>query len=359
MPEDTSSGACDDAYQRLSRFLNTMPGGFPETGTKVEIKILKRLFTVPEAEMLMKMTVSPETAAVIAERAGMALEEAEKMLESMSKQGSCMRFRAGGQTLYAAVSFAIGIYEYHLNTIDRELAELFEEYLPHLGAQWTCQKTQQVRFVPIGAAIDTSQVVATYDLVRDLARQKDSIMVAECICRKEQGLLGHECEKPHETCIRFGMVADYCVENRMGRPITTEECLEIIDGAEEHGLVLMTTNCEDIVNVCSCCSCCCAVLKSLKALPEPAKHAVSSFRSWIDPDVCRLCGTCLERCPMEAITKGQDFSSIDGSRCIGCGLCVNSCPENAISLEAKPETATPPANVGERNRRMLEERGLL
>lgn len=357
MSEAITSGE-DDTYLRLSRFLDTMPGGFPRTESGVEIEILKKFFTVPEADMLMQMSVTPETALVIATRAGLGVEEAEAMLESLSRQGCCLRVRKSNETLYMATSFVVGIYEYHLKAIDRELAEMFEEYLPYLGKQWTTQKTQQVRIVPVGAAIDTKPLIANYDRVKEIAQCQENIAVAECICRREQGLLGHECNHPHETCIRFGMLADYCVENETGRRISKRQCLKIIDRAQESGLVLMTTNCIDIVNVCSCCSCCCAVLKSVKALGRPADYTVTSFQACIDPDVCQLCGACLKRCPMDAIVEGDDFSSVDNSRCIGCGLCVATCPESAIALDARSDAVTPPLNVAERNMKMLEERGL-
>lgn len=47
MPEAILLDERDDTYRRLSKFLDRMPGGFPETDTGVEIKILKKLFTVP------------------------------------------------------------------------------------------------------------------------------------------------------------------------------------------------------------------------------------------------------------------------------------------------------------------------
>ncbi|MBM4237574.1 MAG: 4Fe-4S ferredoxin, partial [Euryarchaeota archaeon] len=188
--------------------------------------------------------------------------------------------------------------------------------------------------------------------------RQDNIALAECICRRKQHLLGHECAHPHETCIRFGVLADYFVENGAGRRIGMDECLRIIDRAEEECLVLMTTNCEEIFNVCSCCSCCCAVLKSLKALPEPAKYTVSSFQARIDPVLCKHCNTCFKRCQMDAVIRGEDYNSIDGSRCIGCGLCAARCPASAITLKARPGVVAPPLNVAERNTRILEERGL-
>lgn len=46
---------------------------------------------------------------------------------------------------------------------------------------------------------------------------------------------------------------------------------------------------------------------------------------------CVQCGTCVEKCPMDAIdlAKGQ----IDTERCIACLGCINNCPERAMRMK--------------------------
>ena len=39
----------DDVYKRLRAFFDRLPGGFPETDTGVEIKILKKMYNPAEA----------------------------------------------------------------------------------------------------------------------------------------------------------------------------------------------------------------------------------------------------------------------------------------------------------------------
>ena len=41
----------EDVYTRLREFLDAMPGGFPATGTGVELKILKKLYSPEDAEL--------------------------------------------------------------------------------------------------------------------------------------------------------------------------------------------------------------------------------------------------------------------------------------------------------------------
>jgi len=46
-------------------------------------------------------------------------------------------------------------------------------------------------------------------------------------------------------------------------------------------------------------------------------------------DACRLCGTCMEVCPNEAIKVGDEWV-VDYSKCDGCERCVRNCPYEAL-----------------------------
>ncbi|WP_298061258.1 4Fe-4S binding protein [uncultured Rikenella sp.] len=53
----------------------------------------------------------------------------------------------------------------------------------------------------------------------------------------------------------------------------------------------------------------------------------------IDPDKCVACGTCIDECPVGAISAG-DVYVIDPSACSECGTCADVCPAEAIAPEA-------------------------
>ena len=65
----------------------------------------------------------------------------------------------------------------------------------------------------------------------------------------------------------------------------------------------------------------------------------TNFLSYIDKSKCVGCGTCMEKCPVDAI-QGDDNNKADRNAdlCIGCGICAYFCPENAISLLEGPRT---------------------
>jgi len=349
----------NDVYTRLREFLDNMPGGYPTTESGVELKILKKLFTPEQAEITMKLTAMPEPVAQIAPRLGMDEAKAAETLESMAQGGLIVRVRAGDQAMYGAVSYMVGVYEFHLNKIDRELSELMEEYLPHIGEVWKSVKTKQLRVVPVGAALKGDKQVATYNQVRELVKDKQLIAVAPCICTKEQEHMGHKCDRPQERCILFDMFAQFYLDNGMARQITQDELAGLLKMGEEQALVFSPTNAKEIMNICLCCKCCCAVMRILQKFERPADQVQSSHQAKIDPEACVMCGTCEDRCQIQAIKEGDEAYEVDTARCIGCGVCVPTCPEEAISLVDKPEPATVPENFLEMQIRLGQERGVM
>ena len=46
---------------------------------------------------------------------------------------------------------------------------------------------------------------------------------------------------------------------------------------------------------------------------------------------CVSCGSCVDTCPVNAISEGDAQYVIDADTCVDCGACVESCPVEAIS----------------------------
>jgi electron transport complex protein RnfB len=357
-PAEGGRNMSEDVYARLREFMDTLPSGYPATPSGVEIKILKKLFTPDQAELTMKLSQEPEEVQSIAARTGMAEKELAEKLEELAQKGCIFRVRDGEKRLYRAYQFIVGVYEFQLNTLDREFAELFEEYLPHIGLSVMQVETSQMRVIPLESAIQTTSAVETYNRVRDLVRQQEIISVESCICRKEQGLLGHECEKPKEVCLGFGDFARFYIDNGMGREISVDEALAVLDTAEEAGLVLSPTNSQKIDAICCCCSCCCPVLKFAKLSPRPADMVTSYYVAELDAELCTGCELCLDRCQMDAIEEVDGEWAVADGRCVGCGLCVADCPVDAIAMVAKPGTEAPPMDFNKTLDQIGAERGL-
>ncbi len=53
----------------------------------------------------------------------------------------------------------------------------------------------------------------------------------------------------------------------------------------------------------------------------------------VDPDLCTGCGTCVEQCPMGALSMtGEDIPRVAEGACIACFCCQEICPEKAVTL---------------------------
>ena len=59
----------------------------------------------------------------------------------------------------------------------------------------------------------------------------------------------------------------------------------------------------------------------------------AAITSVVDEDKCCGCGTCIEMCPYNAITKNErGLAQVEPAVCKGCGVCGASCPEGAITM---------------------------
>jgi len=112
----------DLVYESLADALNGLPNGFPRTASKVEIGILKKLFSPEEAFLAGQLSRTRETAEAIASRTGLAPQETGALLQKMADRGLIWDFDEGGRHVFRLAPFIVGIYE--STDIDHELAHL-------------------------------------------------------------------------------------------------------------------------------------------------------------------------------------------------------------------------------------------
>lgn len=48
-------------------------------------------------------------------------------------------------------------------------------------------------------------------------------------------------------------------------------------------------------------------------------------------DDCVSCATCVDECPVDAISEGDGKYVIDADACVDCGACEGVCPTGAIT----------------------------
>lgn len=335
-----------DLYRRLARHLDRQPGGFPETPTGVEIRILKLLFTPEEAAMALHLNLVEERSEVLGLRAGLDPGEAVRLLEGMAEKGLIFRSKKEGKApRYMAAQFIVGIWELQVNRLTPELVAAMEAYVPWLVDADTWRKTPQMRVIPVQESVESDLRILTYEKAFSLIEHKTSFVVAPCICRLERGMQGEACDRPLETCINFGEEEDFYRWTGAGRKASREEVREILASASKAGLVLQPSNDRDVKWICCCCGCCCGLLRTFRQLPNPGEVVASPFYAFLDKDLCTACGICMKRCPMGAFSREGKKMLFDKKRCIGCGLCVDTCPAAALRLLRKDTPPPVPQNI--------------
>jgi Na+-translocating ferredoxin:NAD+ oxidoreductase subunit B len=347
----------DDVFERLANALDRLPNGFPRTDSRVEIRILKKIFTPEEAALACQLTRTFEPVDEIARRVGMPAGETRERLLGMVRRGMIWLDKQDGKASFRLAPFVVGLYEAQIESMDHELAHLVEEYLASGGAAGIMGPEPALhRVIPTHGTVK-SEAILPYEDVRAILLAARTFAVRDCICRIQQDMLGHECRFPLRVCLGFSQ------HERDPHPgdISQAEALSLLEKSEEVGLVHTVSNVmEGVGYVCNCCGCCCAILRGITDFGIQNSVAYANYYAVIDRDFCTNCGTCIERCQVGAILEEDGVSVVDRARCIGCGLCVTGCPGDIARLERKPETEIvhPPKDFAEWEHQRLHSRGL-
>jgi electron transport complex protein RnfB len=340
-------------YRQLQIQLDKYPIGYPATQSGVEIDILKYFFTPLQAKIVLCLTLRSIPVAKIRKRLKekfnieLSHDDLSAMLDEMFMKGVISRSGSAGPPRYSVAMLAIGMFEYHVDDLTRELVEMIHKYFDEaFSAEFFRSSLPQLRTSPHMKAIVPEYIVDTYDNMRHfITKTKETIHVANCVCKQGEAIMGKPCRQTDniEVCLLIGSTS-YAARNR-ARQISKEECLSILDMAEEKGMVLQPGNSRKPNCICICCGCCCGVLTTAKKQSQPARFFVSNYYARIDAALCKGCGVCVQRCQMDAIIQeGKNFR-MDLDRCIGCGLCVTKCKLEAVKLIKKAKVTVPPMNT--------------
>jgi len=311
-------------YRKLQQHLDRLPVGYPETESGVEIRILKHLFTLEEAEIAIDLDLLPTTAEKIHKRiknSKYSVEDLEKELDKMADKGAINRHvKRNGLRLFSNALLAIGMFEFQVNRMTKEFYSDFVQYLDEAYRdEFLRTRIPQLRTIPTEGSIAPDLPIMTYDNIRNIiSTYNGPIAVANCVCKQGHEMLGNPCTqtKVREICFAVGSAARKDIEEGLGKLF----CL------------------------CLCCGCCCEILTSCKPLENPAQYFATNYRAIVDTETCIGCGICENRCQIEAISIIDEKSVIDYERCIGCGLCVTSCTQEAMKLEQVEHPKIPPKN---------------
>jgi Fe-S-cluster-containing hydrogenase component 2/predicted transcriptional regulator len=351
-------------HRRLQQHLDELPIRFPATESGVELRILRRLFTPEEAVIALALSAVPEPVETIARRLPGQDEAAlERALDRLVEKGAIFGGRLlarEGRKRYSRAPLVVGIYEAQVDRLTKEMQQDFEQYAREgFAAALLSAKTKQMRTVPVNARFVPDRLVGRYDDARSWIAEGEGPWAARnCVCRQGHDLIGEPCRQTsaRRVCLMIGAAAKASLDTGEGQPLTREDSLALLDQAERDGMVLQPANAQKPLFICLCCGCCCGMLRAAKQFPKPAEYLQSNYRAVVDRERCAECGSCRERCPMEALSDEDGATAVDHDRCIGCGVCVPACTSDAIRLEAKEKPRVPPKDLRSMYGKIMSER---
>ncbi|MHA2203810.1 MAG: ATP-binding protein [Candidatus Hodarchaeales archaeon] len=342
-----------EIYRDLQEHLDHLPVGFPSTESGVEIRLLARLFDLKEAKVALHMKYEFEPVEDIFERIPkslMTLETLRASLNNMAKKGAIMTSQKENKSLYSLAMWVIGMYEFQVNNLTEDFLKDVSQYSTEAFNKElvkSASSLSQFRVIPVNKSVSYKSEVATYNQLRKVIENLNGpIAVTNCICRQRRDLEGNPCEKSdlREVCMPLGPFAQHYIDQNIGRAISKEEAIKLVQIAEEKGFIVQSGNSQEPGFFCLCCGDCCGYLTGMKQLPRPVNYFNTYYFAEVDEELCSACETCIDRCQMNAISIFEDVLNVDRDRCLGCGLCVSTCPEEAIQLHKKEEVYIPPSD---------------
>ncbi|MBR7011067.1 MAG: FAD-dependent oxidoreductase, partial [Oscillospiraceae bacterium] len=169
--------------------------------------------------------------------------------------------------------------------------------------------------IPVEKAIEHENQSVSVEHISHWLNKYDKYSVGQCTCRKQQTMRGEGSGQINgEFCMGMGDMAEYQVDKGMGRYVSYEEALEILERSERHGFVHQITNIDGedkIVAICNCAAGVCNALRTSQLYNTP-NMSRSAYRAHVESEKCVACGKCVEVCPVGAAKLGQKLCTKNG-----------------------------------------------
>jgi electron transport complex protein RnfB len=362
----------EEIYSRFINWLRQTWWGLPE-GDEL-MPLIKARYTPEEAALLTGMPFSGRNLEELAEMKGMDPAELDAQLHAMARKGLVFRSRRGETVRYSLndsffVFYRSSFWSGGTDEASKSIAPLVNQYHLHgFMDQYAGVQTKGLRTIPIEKTIEDPRRILPYEDVVKVLDAQEYFSVSICPCRHRKNLDADSpnCKYPTEVCLHFGRLGHYIVEHGLGREITRQETHEILHMAAESGLVHAVSNWQQGVDtICNCCKCCCLFLEAFHVLKHSKALDASSYRVRTNPDTCKGCGLCTERCPMEALRLEESpearnetgkVAVLDPLLCIGCGVCAHTCPTQSLVLERREAIVDPPEDARDYMKRFMADR---
>ncbi|MBW1710690.1 MAG: 4Fe-4S dicluster domain-containing protein [Deltaproteobacteria bacterium] len=337
----------DQVYLRIAENIDKGIQTAPKANgdlSKAFIAFLKIVYTPEEADLVQHLSMFKSTSVEeLADASGLDVDKIKEILSPLKRK--------------AAIE---GTYKYRLPSIptllnlhmfypdikpdDLEAAKLYqdffikEKFYKYYGT--SVKGTPVLRSIPIEQSIHPEEKTYTAEEAHAFVRglETEDLALVPCPCRTRTEKLDiRECKDrlPVANCVFLGRAAVRFEELGLGKRVTKEQAIAYIDEVVELGLIPTTDNSIEGPHgiMCMCCGCCCSNVRGRTRWDNPTAVRPSNFLPRAG-DECILCGTCVDRCFLDALSLDEDAgrSVADPEKCIGCGVCTVTCPEEALKL---------------------------
>ena len=237
-------------YKELLTVMQKRGGRYAGKDIPEFYEMVEEMFTPEEAEVNNAMPRGPFTSKDLAKEMVREAGEVKETLEGMANKGLCMAMKMDGTQYYMSARFMPGILEFQFmsgKTTDRDkrLAKLIHAYEKACDAAEDPADTifPTARVITVDRTIAAENTVHTYDQVQTYIDKYDPIAVTTCFCRHAAVLRDEDIHgMPNDVCMQFGSAAQFAIERREGRKLTKEEARDVLNKAEEAGLIHMSQN---------------------------------------------------------------------------------------------------------------------
>lgn len=263
------------------------------------------------------------TAKEIAEIMGKSEAYCHEQMMKLAEYGTCfVNVIDGVDTFWHAESWIPGVMEMIVNNLEvvkkypivTYAMEAYGRVRGPMSSGMFPPGIGLMRVIPIEKAIEGNSHSASYEEVSKYLNDNTVFSCSPCSCRTDREVMGEGCgHLKEDMCIQMGHAAEYYIRTGRGREITREEAFEIIERAEENGLMHQIPNIDGSGKthaICNCCGCSCLSLRS-GTMYKNVDMVRSNYVSKVDKEKCVACGQCVENCPMNAMKLGQKLCSSD------------------------------------------------
>jgi ferredoxin/DNA-binding Lrp family transcriptional regulator len=344
----------EKSWNKLARSI-LKGGGPPIPINEPLIELLKTLINEDQMKFLLSFN-KPSSFEELKSKINLSEEELYKKLNELMDIGMITGIPSRNTkiTVYRLVGYLPGLLEFTLmkgekGSKQKKIAKLWEQIFD--GAREMTQKDYEIfmnaykqappidRVIPVESQIEPhEEEVIPYEDVSKIVDKFDIIGVSHCYCRHRKFLLDDPCKinAPLKNCLSFGRSAKFAIDHNFASQITKDQALKLLKEAEKLGLVHKGFHVKgdpelEEMAICNCCKCCCGNFQGYYNGTSPT-HTYTSYVARVHEVSCIGCGTCIEICPIDALSLTKEIAKIDDKKCLGCGVCAQQCPENAIEL---------------------------